>query len=36
MLMQVGFTKEGQLIALDALLYSNGGAVVDLSYAVRH
>ena len=34
--MQVGFTNEGLLIALDVQLYSNGGAVVDTSTAVRH
>lgn len=33
-LIQVGFTKEGKLLALDLELYNNAGNSVDLSLAV--
>ena len=32
--MQVGFTKEGKLIALDLNLYNNAGNTLDLSHSV--
>ena len=32
--MQVGFTKDGNLLALDMKLYSNAGNSVDLSLPV--
>ena len=33
--LKVGFTEEGDVVALELTLFSNAGASVDLSYAVR-
>lgn len=34
MLLQVGFTKAGKILALDLVLYSNGGNSLDLSKSI--
>ena len=34
-LLQIGFTPEGKITALDLQLFSNGGAFLDLSLGVR-
>ena len=35
-LLQVGFARDGKLLALDMKLYSNAGNSVDLSLSVSH
>lgn len=34
-ILKVGFTAEGKILALELSMYSNAGASVDLTYGVR-